>query len=125
MAIADGFIQDKHGAKKGAERFKAGDRMILYASKTVFGGKEPYQKFIGLGTATGDVYEHVRDDGDVHWRQKVDWQAAAEDAPVKPLLEPLTFIKDVKRWGFPFMRGTFKIDEADAALIARAMGLAL
>jgi hypothetical protein len=39
------------------------------------------------------------------------------------LLEKLSFIKDPKRWGYPFRTGQFEITATDFGLIAQAIQL--
>ena len=40
---------------------------------------------------------------------------------ITPLLEELSFITDLKRWGFPFRRGLFEIKAPDMEIIRRAL----
>ena len=54
------------------------------------------------------------------WRRQVQFFESVE-APIRPLIESLTFIEDKARWGFPFRRGLFEIDRADFTIIATAM----
>lgn len=43
----------------------------------------------------------------------------------RALLDDLSFIKDKKKWGFPFRKGSFKISFEDFELIAKKMGIIL
>jgi hypothetical protein len=54
------------------------------------------------------------------WRRRVTFRAC-EQAPIKPLIEALEFIKDKRQWGFPFRRGLFEISGVDFHRIAQAM----
>lgn len=45
-----------------------------------------------------------------------------EEAPIKPLIERLSFIKNKTRWGAGFRFGQLKVPAADFLLIAHAMG---
>jgi hypothetical protein len=45
----------------------------------------------------------------------------ADDVPIRPLIDALTFIKDKSHWGAPFRFGTLQIPEEDFKLIAREM----
>ena len=54
------------------------------------------------------------------WRLEVAFEDVSP-APIRPLLEELSFISDPKRWGFPFRRGLFEIDASDMAVVAGAM----
>lgn len=44
------------------------------------------------------------------------------EAPIKPLIEALSFIKNKTHWGAALRFGYLKIPAEDFALIARAMG---
>ena len=46
----------------------------------------------------------------------------SKDAPIKPLIERLSFIRNKQHWGVAFRFGQVKIGESDFALIAKAMG---
>jgi hypothetical protein len=54
------------------------------------------------------------------WRRLVE-PIPSTEAPIAPLIEELTFIRDKRRWGFVFRRGMFEIGEDDFSRIARAM----
>lgn len=54
------------------------------------------------------------------WRRNVDF-VAANETPIRPLIEELHFIEDKKRWGYRFRFGVFKIDDHDLGLIRAAM----
>ena len=58
----------------------------------------------------------------IPWRRNVNFLKAKE-VPIEPLLEGLTFIKDKKKWGFPFRRGSFGIPHSDFEWIAKNMGV--
>jgi hypothetical protein len=55
------------------------------------------------------------------WRRRVAF-VPAQEAPIRPLLDSLSFVKDRRQWGMVFRRGLFEIPEADFRVIARAMG---
>ena len=48
----------------------------------------------------------------------------AQEAPIRPLLDALSFTKGRSSWGYAFRRGSFAISEADFRVIAKAMGVA-
>lgn len=58
------------------------------------------------------------------WRRRVEFIECVE-APIRPLIEKLSFIENKQRWGFPFRRGLFEIEQTDFGLIAGAMGVTL
>src|SRR5258706_11354590 len=55
------------------------------------------------------------------FRLNVDYLAAS-DAPIKPLIEDLSFIRSKMHWGAAFRFGYLRVPEADFAKIAAAMG---
>jgi predicted RNA-binding protein len=55
------------------------------------------------------------------YRVDVEFRECRE-APIKPLIERLSFIQNKKSWGAAFRFGQIKVPEADFRLIAEAMG---
>ncbi|MBB6030501.1 hypothetical protein [Oceanithermus desulfurans] len=47
--------------------------------------------------------------------------AEAREVPIRPLLESLEFIRDVRRWGYAFRFGYLKIGRGDLGRTARTM----
>jgi hypothetical protein len=47
----------------------------------------------------------------------------ARQASIRPLLDALSFTRSKSKWGYKFRYGLFEISDADADLIAMAMGL--
>ena len=45
----------------------------------------------------------------------------AKNAPIRPLLDGLSFIKDKSKWGYAFRFGHLEISRADFELIATDM----
>lgn len=58
----------------------------------------------------------------IPWRRNVSFMPSKQTS-IEPLLEKLTFIKNKKKWGFPFRRGCFEIAQEDFLLIAKQMGV--
>ena len=54
-------------------------------------------------------------------RRDVAW-AAADEAPIRPLLGKLAFTAGKRNWGYQLRFGLFAISAADFYLIAAAMG---
>src|SRR3990167_8272989 len=100
---------------------KEGDWIVYYSPTIKFGQKEPYQSFTARGKIKeGDPYPFAMSEGFVPWRRDVSF-IQSNDAPIQQLLEELFFIKDKKKWGFPFRRGCFEISQKDFQIIAKAM----
>ena len=57
------------------------------------------------------------------FRRDVVFAPDAREAPITPLKERLSIIAGNPNWGMLFRRGLLEIPEADARLIAEAMGI--
>ena len=120
---AQGFAQVNHGKAAPLRRMQAGDRVIYYAPVRAYGGKDRLQAFVAHGRiAEGEVYQGVMGVGFTPFRRDVIWDEVQE-APILSLLAQLSFTAGRANWGQPFRWGLFEISEADAELIAAAMGL--
>lgn len=81
------------------------------------------QAFTAIGEVIDDECFQVEMTPDFHpWRRKVAFDKSTSHAPIRPMVRSLSFIKDSKRWGFPFRRGLFEIPEQDFRVIERGMG---
>jgi hypothetical protein len=119
----DGFAQVCHGKIGTLKYMSEGDWLIYYSPTYHFGKKDPCRCFTAIGKiAHGDPYIFEMSKDFIPWRRDVTFLEAKE-VPIEPLLEDLTFIKDKKKWGFPFRRGSFEISRKDFELIAKNMGV--
>src|SRR5947209_630497 len=110
-----GFTQAGHGKASGLKRLAAGDWLVFYSPKTSLQDGEPLQAFTAMGQVLGDEpYQVEMAPGFQPWRRNVAYSDCVE-APIKPLLDELTFIKDKKRWGYVFRFGLFEIPPDDFA----------
>ena len=83
----------------------------------------PVVAFTAIGTIdNGEPYTFEMSEDFIPWRRNVTFLKSKE-VPIEPLLEELTFIKDKKKWGFPFRRGSFEIPYKDFEVIAKSMGV--
>jgi predicted RNA-binding protein len=122
--VAAGFTQADHGRAAHLTRLKKGDYLVFYSSKTDWRDGDPLQAFTALGRVTDDAPYRVEMTPDFHpWRRRVEY-FNTEPAPVRPLIDRLSFIRNKQRWGFPFHLGLFEIPRQDFLLIAGAMGAA-
>lgn len=57
------------------------------------------------------------------WRKAVDWLAAQDghEAPIRPLLDALSFTQGRANWGYALRFGLLKVTADDMACIAKAM----
>ena len=116
-----GFAQVCHGKCHPLQRMQAGDGLVYYSPRLTFDGKAPCKAFTTIGKIIdGQVYQHDMGDGFVPYRMNVSFFESVE-APIELLLDQLSFIKDRKRWGYPFRTGHFEIPELDFKLIALSM----
>jgi hypothetical protein len=119
--VAGGFCQLGHGKSAPLKRMAAGDWIAYYSSKISLEGGEPCQEFTALGKIVGDeVYAFEMAPGFVPFRRNVNFEKV-KAASILPMIERLSFIKDPKRWGYPFRFGHFEMTREDFELIAQAM----
>lgn len=119
--IEAGICQACHGKAAPLKRMRVGDGVIYYSSKEFFGEAEPCQKFTAIGRVRDcDVYSFDMGGGFVPFRRNVDFVPAV-DAPIRPLINALTFITDKQRWGGVFRFGMLEIPVHDFQTIATAM----
>ena len=117
-----GFMQLNHGKKAPLQKFRAGDVLVMYSPRTEYPDGEPLQAFTAIGTiVSGEVYQVEMAPDFKPYRIDVQF-ARCNEAPIKPLIEELSFIKSKTHWGAAFRFGQLKIPAKDFALIAGAMG---
>jgi hypothetical protein len=124
IGVRGGFIQLNHGKQAPLRKFRAGDALVMYSPRTDYPDGAPLQAFTAIGTiVSGEVYQVEMAPDFKPYRVDVRFLPCTE-APIKPLIEQLTFIKSKTHWGAAFRFGQLKIPAADFALIARAMAVA-
>ena len=115
-----GIAQIGHGKRSGLARMHAGDGFVYYSPKETLATTVPLQAFTAIGTITDDEIWQV-DEGDFHpWRRHVTY-APSVDAPIRPLLDDLSFTSGKTNWGYAFRFGLIEITEKDFTTIAQAM----
>ena len=119
--VEGGFVQLNHGKAAPLERMQPGDGFVYYAPRTAFPAGDPVQAFTAIGrVATGPIFQAEDADGTL-FRRRVHYLPAAE-APIRPLLCELSFIRSKEHWGAAFRFGFLRVPEDDFARIAAAMG---
>lgn len=119
--VAGGFCQLCHGKAAPLKRMAKGDGLIYYSPKLDMNSAVAYQHFTAMGRIADDApYEYAMSLDFVPFRRNVHYERA-QHAPIRPLLERLSFIKDPKRWGYAFRFGHFEITRDDFELISSAM----
>jgi hypothetical protein len=125
--VAGGFTQLNHGKAGPLERMRAGDGFAFYSPRLSYPDGAPLQAFTAIGRIRdGIVYQasHEADamaEGIAPFRLGVDY-LPAHDAPIKPLIEALSFIRSKAHWGAAFRFGYLRVPEEDFTRIATAMG---
>jgi len=125
--VAGGFTQLNHGKAGPLERMRAGDGFAFYSPRLSYPDGAPLQAFTAVGRIRdGIVYQagqapDAMADGFAPFRLGVDY-FPAHDAPIKPLLGALTFIRSKAHWGAAFRFGYLRVPEEDFARISAAMG---
>ena len=120
--VNGGFCQLSHGKASPVERLKPGDRIVYYSPRETLREGEPVQAFTAIGKILeGEAYRADMGGGFKPVRRDVRF-FKAHDAPIKPLLETLSFTRGRMSWGYAFRRGAFQIEADDYRVIAKAMG---
>jgi hypothetical protein len=122
IAIAGNFAQLNHGKAGASQRMQHGDGFVIYSPRASYPDGAPLQAFTAIGRVrSGTVYQVDAGGGFRPFRLDVDYLPAAS-APVKPLIDQLSFIRSKTHWGAAFRFGVVRIPAPDFAQIAAAMG---
>ena len=126
IGVSGGFTQLSHGKAGPLERMRAGDGFVFYSPRTAYPDGPPLQAFTAIGRIRDGIVYHAAQtngssDGFHPFRLGVDY-LPAQDAPIKPLIDDLSFIRSKSHWGAAFRFGHLRVPEADFARIAVAMG---
>lgn len=121
--VEGGFVQLGHGKAAPVRRLNPGDGLLLYAPREGMREGEAVQAFVAIGTVgRGEPYAADMGGGFVPARRDVDWDRLARPAPIRPLLDRLSFTRGKPNWGMVLRRGAFEVTAEDFALVAEAMG---
>jgi len=120
LGVAGGFAQAGHGKRSGLARMHAGDQIIYYSPKEVFGGDEPLHAFTALGEVADEEIVQVGISPDFRpFRRKVNYRQTGT-VRIEPLIGDLRFILNKKSWGSAFRFGLLEIRQPDFERIGRA-----
>jgi DNA-binding MarR family transcriptional regulator/predicted RNA-binding protein len=123
LSVEGGFTQAGHGKASGLKRLKADDWLVYYSPKTSLQDGEPLQAFTAIGRVVDEeLYQVKQAPGFTPWRRNIEFVRGIE-APIRPLIGQLSFIKDKHRWGYTFRIGLFKIPQEDFTVISQAMAV--
>jgi hypothetical protein len=122
--VAGGFCQLGHGKAAPIRRLSPGDWIIYYSPRTARDGGEPVQAFTVIGRVkSGEPYASDMGGGFVPARRDVAFLDGRR-APIKPLIDGLSFIRNKQSWGYAFHTGLVENTRPDFDVIAAAMGAA-
>jgi predicted RNA-binding protein len=114
-----GIAQIGHGKRSGLAQMKKGDWFIYYSPKVAIESKEPLQAFTALGQIADDeIYQVEESKTFKPFRRKVKYEKVKE-APIQPLIDKLSFIKNKKLWGYVFRYGLVEIPKEDFGVVAK------
>jgi DNA-binding MarR family transcriptional regulator/predicted RNA-binding protein len=123
LSVEGGFTQAGHGKASGLKRLKADDWLIYYSPKTSLQDGELVQAFTAIGRVVDEeLYQVEQAPGFTPWRRNIEFVRSTE-APIRPLIDQLSFIKNKHRWGYIFRTGLFNIPQEDFAVISHAMAV--
>ena len=121
LGLAGGFMQAGHGKAAPLRRLQPGDRVACYSPTSRFGEHEKLQAFTAIGMVKDrDCYQITMKPGFSPYRRDVAW-AAAQAAPIQPLLDRLEFTAGTRNWGYRLRTGLFTVSDHDMAAIGSAM----
>lgn len=115
-----GILQVCHGKRAPLARLHAGDQVLCYSPKTALRNGTPCQAFTGWGEVRDErVYQVEMSPGFHPFRRAVTWHAALRPAPIRPMLDALSFGRS--NWGLMMRRGLFEIPRQDFEIIRAAL----
>ena len=121
-ARAGGFVQVNHGKAGPLERMRVGDGFAFYSPRSAYPDGDVVQAFTALAVVVGTALVQAdMGGGFLPFRREVRF-VDARDAPVRPLVDALSFIRSKTHWGAAFRFGFLRVPEEDFARIAAAMG---
>lgn len=121
LGVKLGIAQIGHGKRSGLSRMHKGDYLVYYSPKIALDSNEKLQAFTAIGQMEDDeIYQVEESPTFKPFRRKVKYLKVKE-APIAPLIEKLSFIKNKKSWGYVFRFGLVEIPESDFLLINKAM----
>jgi hypothetical protein len=121
-AVAGGFVQLNHGKAGPLERMREGDGFAFYSPRAAYPDGAPVQAFTAIGLViAGPIFQVDMGNGFAPFRRRVRF-LPARAAPIKPLIDTLSFIRNKAHWGAAFRFGFLRILEEDFARIVAAMG---
>jgi len=107
-AVAGGFAQVSHGKAGPLARMERGDGLLYYSPREHEGSGPPLMAFTALARIGQGAIESIDVQGQRSFRRPAHF-LPVQPAPVKPLIEHLTFIRSKTHWGAAFRFGFLRI----------------
>lgn len=124
-AVTGGFCQLDHGKLAPLQRLHPGDAILYYAPRDHKRAGAVVQAFVAIGRILpGEPWQVEASGGFRPYRRAVRY-CDGHPAPIRPLLQTLSFTRDRALWGQIFRRCFFRIEPDDVQAIAAAMGVEL
>lgn len=118
--VAGDFAQVCHGKAPPLRRMKRGDWLVYYSPSVEMGGA-PLRAFTAIGQVMDDeVFPFHMGGGFVPFRRRVRYVAARE-VPLDAVKARLELCAS-PNWSMSLRRGHLRLSDADARIIATAMG---
>jgi hypothetical protein len=125
LGVAGGYAEVGYGKAGPLERMRAGDGFAVYSPRATWPDGELLQAFTAIGRVrTGTVYRAEVGAGPGPFRIAIEYFPAAP-APIRPLIDTLSFIRNKAHWGAVFRFGFIKVPPEDFARLTDAMGCRL
>jgi len=119
--VREGIVQANHGKRAALDRMRPGDRLAIYSPREEYGKPGQLQAFTALATVSeGPVWQADMGNGFLPFRRKVEYEPVV-DAPLLPLLDRLTFIRNKTSYGAVFRFGVIRIPREDFDVIESAL----
>lgn len=121
-SVAMGLAQMNYAARDLLESMNESDGLVYYSPKTEFEG-DRLREFTAIGFVSDGVVAQVGVSGSEYrpWRRKVEYDADAEPASIRPLLKVLDLTRNDPAWGRQLRRGLLEISRHDFDLIRAQM----
>src|ERR1700679_4251986 len=106
-AVQGGFCQLGHGKEALVRRLKAGDLIVLYSPRELMGSGPVLPAFTAAGRILDEFpYEAEQSAGFRRYRRRTKFFKSRQ-APVRPLLQELTFTQGNESWGLSVSQRSF------------------
>src|SRR5512146_1556602 len=122
QAVTEHFVQLQYGRHAPLARMQAGDGLAFYSPRVSDPDGAPRRAFTAIGRVDeGPVFEVPPPPPAPIYRRGASYLDASP-APIAPLLDHLSFIRNKAHWGAAFRFGVLRVPRDDFLTIAAAMG---